>query len=100
MKQWPAAMHLLVLGFYVAFSLLIPALIGFFWLGPKFGHTILFFLIGLGLGTIIMVYGVYRMVKPFMEETKKEGQEEQLRRPAKILSKVTSSKQKGNEEQE
>lgn len=100
MKQWPAAMHLLVLGFYVAFSLLIPALIGLFWLGPKFGHTILFFLIGLGLGTIIMVYGVYRMVKPFLEEAKREGQEEQLRGPAKILSKVTSSKQKGNEEQE
>lgn len=40
------------------------------------------------------------MVKPFMEEAKKEGQEEQLRGPAKILSRLTSSKQKGNEEQE
>jgi len=100
MKQWPAAMHFLVLGFYVAFSLLIPALIGFFWLGPKFGHTILFFLIGLGLGTIIMIYGVYRMVKPFMEEAKKEGQEEQLHGPAKMLSSLVSSKQKEDEEQE
>lgn len=100
MKQWPAAMHLLVLGFYVAFSLLIPTVIGL-WFDKRASHEFpLFTLIGLGLGTIIMVYGVYRMVKPFMEEAKKEGKEEQLRGPAKILSKVTSSKQKGNEEQE
>lgn len=100
MKQWPAAMHLLVLGFYVAFSLLIPTVIGL-WFDKRASHEFpLFTLIGLGLGTIIMVYGVYRMVKSFMEEAKKEGKEEQLRGPAKILSKVTSSKQKGNEEQE
>lgn len=96
MKQWPAAIQLLVVGFYVAFSLLIPTLIGFFWLGPKFGHTVLFTLIGLGLGTIIMIYGVYFMVKPFMEEAKKE----QLRGPAKMLSKLASSKPKKDKEQE
>lgn len=100
MKQWPAAMQLLVVGFYVAFSLIIPAGIGV-WLDRRASHEFpLFTLIGLGLGTIIMIYGVYRMVKPFMEEAKKEGQEEQLRGPAKILSRLTSSKQKRNEEQE
>ena len=96
MKQWPAAIQLLVVGFYVAFSLLIPTLIGFFWLGPKFGHTVLFTLIGLGVGTIVMIYGVYRMVKPFMEEAKKE----QLRGPVKMLSKLASSKPKKDKEQE
>lgn len=100
MKQWPAAMHLLGLGFYVAFSLIIPAGIGV-WFDKRASHEFpLFTLIGLGLGTIIMVYGVYRMVKPFMEEAKREGREEQLSGPAKILSRLTSSKQKGNEEQE
>lgn len=100
MKQWPAAMQLLVVGFYVAFSLIIPAGIGV-WLDRRASHEFpLFTLIGLGLGTIMMIYGVYRMVKPFMEEAKKEGQEEQLRGPAKILSRLTSSKQKRNEEQE
>jgi len=100
MKQWPAAMHLLVLGFYVAFSLIIPAGIGVL-LDKRASHEFpLFTLIGLGLGTIIMIYGVYRMVKPFVEEAKKEGQEEQLHGPAKMLSKLTSSKQKKNEEQE
>ena len=96
MKKWPTAMPVLIVGFYVAFSLLIPTLIGVFWLGPKFGHTTLFTLIGLGVGTIVMVYGVYRMVKPFLAEAEKE----QLRGPAKMLSKLTSSEQKRNEEQE
>lgn len=96
MKQWPAAVQLLVVGFYVALSLLIPTLIGFFWLGPKFGHLILFTLIGLGLGTIIMVYGVYRMVKPFMEQAKKE----QLRGPAKMLGKLAPSGQEKDEREQ
>ena len=94
MKQWPAAVQLLILGFYVAFSLLLPTLIGFFWLGPKFGHLLLFTLIGLGLGTIVMVYGVYRMVKPFMEEAKKE----QLRGPAKMLTRLGPSEPEKAEE--
>jgi len=100
MKQWPAAMQLLVVGFYVAFSLIIPAVIGV-WLDKRASHEFpLFTLIGLGLGTIIMIYGVYRMVKPFLEQAKKEGKEEQLRGPAKILSRLASSKEKGDKEQE
>jgi len=100
MKQWPAAMQLLVLGFYVAFSLIIPAVIGV-WFDKRASHEFpLFTLVGLGVGTIIMVYGVYRMVKPFLEQAKKEGKEEQLRGPAKILSRLASSKRKGNEKQE
>jgi len=93
-KQWPAALQLLILGFYVAFSLLLPTLIGFFWLGPKFGHLLLFTLIGLGLGTVVMVYGVYRMVKPFMEEAKKE----QLKGPAKMLARLAPSEPEKAEE--
>lgn len=100
MKQWPAAIQLLVVGFYVAASLLIPTLIGFFWLGPKFGHTVLFILIGIGVGTIVMIYGVYLMVKPFLEEARKEGKGEQLRGPARIFIKSQSSKQEKDKEQE
>jgi len=100
MKQWPAAMQLLVVGFYVAFSLIIPVGIGF-WLDKRASHEFpLFTLIGLGVGTIVMIYGVYRMVKPFLEQAKKEGKEEQLRGPAKMLSRLASSKQKEDEEQE
>jgi hypothetical protein len=98
--KWPAAIQLLIVGFYVAFSLLIPTLMGLFWLGPKFGHKILFALIGLGAGTAIMAYGVYRMVRPFLEEAKREGKEEQIRRPIRTLINLSSSKQKKNKEQE
>ncbi len=99
MKNWPAAMQLLVVGFYVAFSLIIPTGIGL-WLDKRASHEFpLFTLIGLGVGTIIMIYGVYLMVKPFLEEAKKEGKERQLRGPAKMFSKLASSRQEKDKEQ-
>ena len=70
MKNWSAVMQLLIVGFYVAFSLLIPTGIGF-WLGRKLGHEVMFPLIGLGIGTIIMAYGVYQMVKPLLHQARK-----------------------------
>ena len=97
MKKWPAAMQLLIVGFYVAFSLLIPIGIGF-WFDKRLSHEFpLFTLIGLGVGTVIMVYGVYRMVRPFLQEAKREGKQEQLRGPAKMFAKLPS--QKKDEEQ-
>ena len=93
MKKWPVSMQLLIVGFYVAFSLLIPTGIGF-WFDKRASHGFpLFTLIGLGVGTLIMVYGVYRMVKPFWVEARKE----QLRGPAKLFAKLPS--QKKDEEQ-
>lgn len=50
-------------GWYVAASLLIPFGIGFWLDRKKFDSFPLYTLIGLGIGTIIMFYGVYRMVK-------------------------------------
>jgi zinc transporter ZupT len=97
-KKWPAAIQLLIVGFYVAASLLIPTLIGL-WLGTKAHHELLFPLIGLGVGTLIMVYGVYRMVWPFLQEAKREGKEKQIRGPAKMLVNLTSSKRKEDKEQ-
>ena len=77
-KEWPAAMQLLIVGFYVAFSLLIPTGIGF-WLGQKLGHELMFPLIALGMGTLIMVYGVYRMIRPFLQEAKKVKRDKEQR---------------------
>jgi len=71
-RNWALAMRLCGVGFYVAFSLLAPTGIGF-WLDRRASHQFpLFTLIGLGVGTGIMVYGVYRMVRPFLLEGKKE----------------------------
>jgi hypothetical protein len=78
-KNWSAALQLLTVGFYVPLSLLIPTGIGF-WLDRKASHEFpLCALIGLGVGTVIMVYGVYRMVRPFLRENKLEGKEDQAR---------------------
>jgi len=72
MRHWAVAVQLLAVGFYVAFSLLIPTSIGF-WLDKRLSHEFpLLTLIGLGIGTGIMIYGVYRMVRPFLQEAKKE----------------------------
>jgi len=63
MKRWAAALQLLALGWYIALSLLIPTLIGL-WFDKKQSNPFpLFTIIGLGLGTIIMIYGVYRMIR-------------------------------------
>ena len=75
-REWPAAVQLLVVGFYVAFSLLIPTGIGF-WLGRRLGHEVMFPVIGLGVGTLIMVYGVYRMMRPFLQEAKRDKRDEE-----------------------
>jgi hypothetical protein len=71
-KPWSGAAQLLIVGFYVPLSLLIPTAIGF-WLDRRAGHGFPSgTLIGLGIGTLIMVYGVYRMVQPFLEEARGE----------------------------
>ena len=75
-REWPAAVQLLVVGFYVAFSLLIPTGIGF-WLGRRLGHEVMCPVIGLGVGTLIMVYGVYRMMRPFLQEAKRAKRDEE-----------------------
>lgn len=80
-KQWSAALQVLIVGFYVPLSLLIPTGFGF-WLDRKASHEFpLYTLIGLGVGTVVMVYGVYRMVQPFLRDSEKEGKEDQVSRP-------------------
>jgi hypothetical protein len=94
MKTWPAAMQLLVVGFYVSFSLIIPTGVGF-WLDHRAAHGFPWLtLAGLGLGTIIMAYGVYRMMVPFFRQTKEEGGEDQLYGPAKKIAKMTFREKK------
>jgi hypothetical protein len=93
-KQWSAALQVLTVGFYVPLSLLIPTGFGF-WLDRKASHGFpLYTLIGLGVGTVIMVYGVYRMVRPFLRESEQEGNEDQVIRPKTTLSGLLASKRK------
>jgi len=91
-KNWPAAMQLLIVGFYVAFSMLIPTVIGL-WLDNRAAREFpLLTLIGLGLGTVVMAFGVFHMLKPFLQEAKREGKQDQLHGTSRILMKLTSDK--------
>jgi len=94
-KKWPLLMPLLTVGFYVAFSLLIPTGIGF-WFDRKASHEFpLFTLVGLGVGTVIMIYGVYRMAKPFLNQTEwSEEDERQIRQPMRLLLNLLSLRKK------
>jgi hypothetical protein len=86
-KHWSVALQVLIVGFYVPLSLLMPTGIGL-WLDRRAGHEFpSYALIGLGIGTVIMVYGVYRMVRPFLEEAKGESKEGETLPPlVKIIS--------------
>jgi len=98
-KNWSAALQLLTVGFYVPLSLLIPTGIGF-WLDRRASHEFpSYTLIGLGIGTVIMVYGVYRMVRPFLQEPKREGKKDQISPPITRPVDLLTSKKKDKEEE-
>jgi len=94
MKNWSAALQLLVVGFYVPLSLLIPTGIGL-WLDRKVFHEFpLCTLIGLGIGTVIMVYGVYQMLRPFLTEAKMVGKESHVKQKRTKNTTLRNSGQK------
>jgi hypothetical protein len=72
MKEWVRpAWFLFTIGWYVALSVTIPTLIGFWLDRPQmFDTRPLFTLVGFGLGTIIAFYGLYRMLHRFQIEQK------------------------------
>ena len=53
---------------------------------------------GLGLGTVIMVYGVYRMVQPFLREAREQGREKETHPPPiKTEMSISAMTKKGKE---
>jgi hypothetical protein len=97
-KNWSAALQLLVVGFYVPLSLLMPTGIGL-WLDRRAGHGFpSYALIGLFMGTVIMVYGVYRMVRPFLREAMGDTKEEETRPwPVRIIMSIGARRVKEKE---
>jgi F0F1-type ATP synthase assembly protein I len=63
MNKWIPALRLTGIGFYIATCIVGGTLAGW-WLG---GKKLLFMIIGLVLGLVIAVYGVYRMIRPLMK---------------------------------
>lgn len=97
-RKWPVLLPLLTVGFYVALSLLIPTILGW-WIGNKVHHEVLLPLVGLGIGTIIMIYGVYRMLLPFLQEAGWEEEDrEQVRQPMRAFLELLLLRRKRNKE--
>jgi F0F1-type ATP synthase assembly protein I len=67
MDKWIPALRLTGIGFYIAICIVGGTLVGW-WLGDK---KPLFMIIGLVVGLIVAVYGVYRMIRSIIDEQKK-----------------------------
>ena len=59
-------MRLLGVGWYVGISVLLGVL-GGFWLDSKYGTKPLWVIVGLVLGVVVAVYGVYQMLLPLIK---------------------------------
>lgn len=75
MPTWALALRLMGVGWYVAASVVI-GIVGGYWLDRWLGTTIVFTIVGVVLGTTIAFYGLYRMVQPLMDDQRKGPEEE------------------------
>jgi len=65
MSRWVAALRLTGVGFYIGGCILLGTL-GGLWLDNKLDTKPVFMLIGLVLGIIVAVFGVYQMLRPLL----------------------------------
>jgi len=74
LKDWARPLQfLLTVGWYVAFSLIIPVGIGYWLDSPRmFNKQPLFTLIGLGVGTVVAFFGLIKMLVRFQSEQEKQ----------------------------
>ena len=68
------AFTLVGVGWYIAFCIVLGAL-GGWWLDSKLNTKPWLALVGVTLGTFVAMFGVYRMLRPGMEETRRKDQE-------------------------
>jgi len=67
-----AALGLVGVGFFVAGSIIL-GVVGGRWLDSKMGSEPLWLIVGLLLGIAVAFYGVYTMLKPFIDNKRNEG---------------------------
>jgi len=79
-REWAGPLRfLLTVGWYVALSLIIPTGIGYWLDRPEmFDRRPLFTFIGLGVGTFVAFYGLFRMLRRYQVE------QEELRKSKEI----------------
>ncbi len=71
MNRWAAALRLTGIGFYIAACILL-CILGGLWLDNRFDKSPLFVLAGLLLGLALAGYGVYRMIRPLMDNRREK----------------------------
>lgn len=65
MPTWALALRLMGVGWFVAASVVI-GIIGGYWIDRWLNTTPLFIIVGVVFGTTVAFYGLYQMVKPLM----------------------------------
>lgn len=75
MPAWALALRLMGVGWYVAASVVI-GIVGGYWVDRWLGTTIVFTIVGVVLGTTVAFYGLYKMVQPLMTD-RRQGPEEE-----------------------
>ncbi len=69
MDKWIPALRLTGIGFYIVICIVGCTFVGW-WLGDK---KPIFIIVGLVVGLILAVYGVYQMVRGVINEQKNKG---------------------------
>jgi len=67
MEKWVLAARLMGIGWYIGLCVA-GGILGGIWVDNKLGTSILFTLLGVGLGLVVALYGTYRMISPLMKE--------------------------------
>jgi ATP synthase protein I len=69
MRRWAAAMRLIGVGWYIG-SCIVLGVVGGLWLDNKFSTRPILAIVGLILGIVLALYGVYRMLLPLIRNKK------------------------------
>jgi F0F1-type ATP synthase assembly protein I len=72
MQAWQAALRVLGVGWYIAIAIVL-GLLGGLWLDGKFNTRPLFTIIGLIIGILAAVYGVYQIFLPLLNNKQGKG---------------------------
>jgi len=68
MNKWILASRFIGIGFFIGVSIILGLLLGR-WVGELL-HTPVLIIVGLLLGIFVAFWGVYRMLKPLLEDSK------------------------------
>jgi F0F1-type ATP synthase assembly protein I len=72
MQGWRTALSVLGVGWYIVISIVL-GLLGGLWVDGKFDTKPLFTIVGLIIGIVAAVYGVYQMFLPFIKNKQGKG---------------------------